>query len=102
AARGFQSAGAVGAPFGVQIPGAPALSVAAATGQILARLYGQATLVVASLDAYRIPEFIRRDIFATACQALQRLVPSGVYRGVDDALAALILSEPSTQCIGSE
>jgi hypothetical protein len=74
--------------------------VGAALGETLARLYGVATLVIASLDAYVIPEILERDIFATACETLQALLPSGVYGGFDNILATLILGEPETMCVG--
>ncbi|MEM9070251.1 MAG: hypothetical protein AAGE52_17220 [Myxococcota bacterium] len=78
---------------------APPFAVAAHTGTLLAQLFGVATLVIASLDGYVIPELLRRDIFATACRTLQRLLPHGVYGNIDNTLAALILGDVETECV---
>ncbi len=98
-------ASGIDAAEGLGVPGlggiTNGISVATAVGQILARLFGVATLIVASLDAYEVPEIMRRDLFATACFALQRLLPSGVYHGIDNVLATLILGEGDTDCIGA-
>lgn len=86
-----------GALAGVSEP----IGVAAATGQVLAQLFGPATLIIASLDAYEIPEFKRRDVWATACVALQTLMPSGWYKGADNVLSQLILNDSSLDCVGA-
>lgn len=78
-----------------------AIGVATKVGRLLAQLFGVASLVVAALDAYQIPEIKRRDAFSTACFTLQKLMPGGWYNGIDNTLAQLILNDYETGCIGA-
>ena len=68
-------------------------------GETLARYFGVATLVVASLDAYVAPELLHMDLFATACRALQKLLPHGRYGGIDNTFGSLIVGDPELMCL---
>ncbi|MDD9934276.1 MAG: hypothetical protein OXT09_11775 [Myxococcales bacterium] len=95
AVAGIATGGAGGALSGF----GPALSVGAFLGENLARHYGVAALVVASLAAYETPPLLKMDLFATACQTLQRLLPGGQYGHIDGTLATLIVGDPTLMCI---